>query len=155
MEQTLSIIKPDAVADNHIGEIIARFEKAGLKIIAAKMLQLTLEQAKTFYAIHAQRPFYMDLVNFMIEGPVMVMVLEGDNAVALNRTIMGATNPQDAAPGTIRKDFAESIDRNVVHGSDSLENAKKEVSFFFKASEMHSPLAVYKTGGCGGCGCHH
>lgn len=155
MEKTLSIIKPDAVADNHIGEIIARFEDAGLKITAAKMVQLTEEQAKAFYAVHAQRPFYMDLVNFMIEGPVMVMVLEGDNAVALNRKLMGATNPQEAAPGTIRKDFAESIDRNAVHGSDSLENAKKEIAFFFKTTEIHSPLSAYRGGGCGGCGCHH
>lgn len=138
LEQTLSIIKPDAVADNHIGEILARFEKAGLKIVAAKMLHLTVDQAKAFYAVHAQRPFYNDLVTFMVEGPVLVSVLEGEGAVAKNRAIMGATNPKDAAPGTIRKDFAESIDRNVVHGSDSLENAKIEVSFFFKPSEIHS-----------------
>jgi nucleoside-diphosphate kinase len=155
MEKTLSIIKPDAVADNHIGEIITRFENSGLKVTAAKMLQLTEEQAKAFYAVHAERPFYMDLVNFMIEGPVMVMVLEGDNAVALNRKLMGATNPQEAAPGTIRRDFAESIDRNVVHGSDSLENAKKEIAFFFKSTEIYSPLTVYRGGGCGSCGCHH
>ncbi len=137
-EQTLSIIKPDAVADNHIGEILARFEKAGLKIVAAKMAQLTLEQAKAFYAVHAARPFYMDLVTFMIEGPVLITVLEGPNAVAKNREIMGATNPKDAAPGTIRKDFAQSIDRNAVHGSDSLENAKKEIEFFFKPNEVRS-----------------
>ncbi len=135
-EQTLSIIKPDAVAKNQIGEILARFEKAGLKIAAAKMIHLTLEQAKAFYAVHAARPFYMDLVTFMIEGPVLITVLEGPNAVAKNREIMGATNPKDAAPGTIRKDFAESIDRNVVHGSDSLENAKNEIAFFFKPSEI-------------------
>jgi nucleoside-diphosphate kinase len=135
-EQTLSIIKPDAVAQNHIGEILTRFEKAGLKIAAAKMTQLTLEQAKAFYVIHAARPFYMDLVTFMVEGPVLITVLEGPNAVAKNREIMGATNPKDAAPGTIRKDFAESIDRNVVHGSDSLENAKNEIEFFFKPSEI-------------------
>jgi nucleoside-diphosphate kinase len=137
-EQTLSIIKPDAVADNHIGEILARFEKAGLKIVAAKMIQLTIEQAKAFYAVHAARPFYMELVTFMTEGPVFITVLEGPNAVAKNREIMGATNPKDAAPGTIRKDFAESIDRNVVHGSDSLENAKNEIEFFFRPSEIRS-----------------
>jgi nucleoside-diphosphate kinase len=137
-EQTLSIIKPDAVADNHIGEILTRFEKAGLKIIAAKMTQLTTEQAKAFYAVHAARPFYMELVTFMTEGPVFITVLEGPNAVAKNREIMGATNPKDAAPGTIRKDFAESIDRNVVHGSDSLENAKIEIEFLFKPSEIRS-----------------
>ena len=136
MEQTLSIIKPDAVASCHIGEILARFEKAGLKIVAAKMVQLTIEQAKSFYAVHAQRPFYMDLVTFMTEGPVLVTVLEGKNAVAKNREIMGATNPKDAAPGTIRKDLAESIDRNAVHGSDSLENAKKEIEFFFRRNEL-------------------
>jgi nucleoside-diphosphate kinase len=135
-EQTLSIIKPDAVAQNHIGEILTRFEKAGLKIAAAKMVQLTLEQAKAFYAIHAARSFYMDLVTFMVEGPVLITVLEGPNAIAKNREIMGATNPKDAAPGTIRKDFAESIDRNTVHGSDSLENAKNEIEFFFKPNEI-------------------
>jgi nucleoside-diphosphate kinase len=155
MEQTLSIIKPDAVCDGHIGEIIARFEKAGLKPVAMKMVQLTEEQGKAFYAVHAERPFYMDLVHFMMEGPVVVMVLEGANAVAMNRQLMGATNPADAAPGTIRKDFAESIDRNVVHGSDSKENAKKEIAFFFKANEIHSAMALYRSGGCGGCGCHH
>ena len=137
-EQTLSIIKPDAVANYKIGEILSRFEKAGLKIAAAKMVQLTLEQAKAFYAIHAARPFYNDLVAFMTEGPVLITVLEGPNAVAKNREIMGATNPQDAAPGTIRKDFAQSIDRNAVHGSDSLENAKNEIAFFFKPSEVRS-----------------
>jgi nucleoside-diphosphate kinase len=141
-EQTLSIIKPDAVADQHIGEILSRFEKAGLKIVAAKMLKLTTEQAKAFYAIHAQRSFYMELVTFMTEGPVLVTVLEGPDAVAQNRAIMGATNPKDAAPGTIRKDFAESIDRNVVHGSDSVENAKKEIEFFFRKSELCSTPQV-------------
>lgn len=135
-EQTLSIVKPDAVANNHIGEILSRFEKAGLKIVAAKMVQLTVDQAKAFYAIHAARPFYMDLVNFMVQGPVLITVLEGPNAVAKNREIMGATNPKDAAPGTIRKDFAQSIDRNAVHGSDSLENAKTEIAFFFKSNEV-------------------
>lgn len=148
IEQTLSIIKPDAVADNHIGEILARFEKAGLKVIAAKMVHLTVEQAKAFYAVHAARPFYMELVNFMVQGPVLVTVLEGPNAVAQNRAIMGATNPKDAAPGTIRKDFAESIDRNAVHGSDSLENAKNEINFFFKKNEIFSSVS------CSHCSCH-
>jgi nucleoside-diphosphate kinase len=135
-EQTLSIIKPDAVADNHIGEILSRFEKAGLKIVAAKMLQLTVEQAKAFYAVHAARPFYMDLVTFMVEGPVLITVLEGPHAVAKNRELMGATNPKDAAPDTIRKDFAQSLERNAVHGSDSLENAKTEIAFFFRSNEI-------------------
>jgi nucleoside-diphosphate kinase len=135
-EQTLSIIKPDAVADNHIGEILSRFEKAGLKIVAAKMLHLTVEQAKAFYAVHAARPFYMDLVTFMVEGPVLITVLEGPNAVAKNRELMGATNPKDAAPDTIRKDFAQSLERNAVHGSDSLENAKTEIAFFFRSNEI-------------------
>lgn len=148
MEQTLSILKPDSVANHHIGQIVARFEKEGLYVIGMKMIQLTMEQAKAFYAVHAERPFYMDLVNFMIEGPVVVMVLEGENAVAKNRTIMGATNPKDAAVGTIRKDFAESIDRNAVHGSDSLENAKKEVAFFFSSKEIFS-------NDCHHCSCHH
>jgi nucleoside-diphosphate kinase len=147
-EQTLSIIKPDAVANNQIGQILARFEKAGLKVVAAKMVQLTLDQAKAFYAVHAQRPFYMDLVTFMIEGPVLVSVLEGDNAVAKNREIMGATNPKDAAPGTIRKDFAQSIDRNAVHGSDSLENAKKEIEFFFRKNEITSSPKTHSHSCC-------
>jgi nucleoside-diphosphate kinase len=138
IEQTLSIIKPDAVSANHIGAILARFEKAGLKIIAAKMLHMTSEQAKAFYAVHAHRPFFQELVNFMIQGPVLVSVLEGENAVAKNRELMGATNPKEAAPGTIRADFAKSIDKNAVHGSDSLENAKKEVAFFFKQQEIFS-----------------
>jgi nucleoside-diphosphate kinase len=137
-EQTLSIIKPDAVVNNHIGEILSRFEKAGLKVVAAKMTQLTVEQAKAFYAVHAARSFYEELVNFMVEGPVLIAVLEGPNAVAKNREIMGATNPKDAATGTIRKDFAQSIDRNAVHGSDSLENAKNEIEFFFKPNEVRS-----------------
>lgn len=137
-EKTLSILKPDAVAENHIGEILARFEKNGLTIAAAKMLHLSTDQAKAFYAVHAARGFYMDLVNFMIEGPVLVLVLEGENAVLKNRTIMGATNPKDATPGTIRADFAQSIDRNAVHGSDSLENAAKEIAFFFKPEEIFS-----------------
>lgn len=137
-EQTLSIIKPDAVSANNIGAILSRFEKAGLKVIAAKMLHLSTEQAKAFYAVHAHRPFFQELVNFMIEGPVFVSVLEGENAVAKNRELMGATNPAEAAPGTIRADFAKSIDKNAVHGSDSVENAKNEVSFFFKNQEIFS-----------------
>ena len=137
-EQTLSIIKPDAVGDNHIGAIIARFERDGLKVVAAKMLHLTLEQAKAFYAVHAHRPFFLELVTFMIEGPVFISVLEGDNAILKNREIMGATNPKDAAVGTIRNEFAKSIDRNAIHGSDSPETAKKEISFFFKSQEIFS-----------------
>lgn len=136
IERTLSIIKPDAVAKNLIGKINSRFEDAGLKIIAAKMVQLTKEQAEGFYDIHRQRPFFNDLVTFMISGPVLVQVLEGDNAVVKNRDIMGATNPKDAAPGTIRKDFASSIDENAVHGSDSPDNAKIEIDFFFKPQEI-------------------
>ena len=137
-EQTLSIIKPDAVGDNHIVAIIARFERDGLKVVAAKMLHLTLEQAKAFYAVHAHRPFFLELVTFMIEGPVFISVLEGDNAILKNREIMGATNPKDAAVGTIRNEFAKSIDRNAIHGSDSPETAKKEISFFFKSQEIFS-----------------
>ncbi len=131
VEQTLSIIKPDAVAKNVIGEIYSRFEKNGLKIVNAKMLRLSKEQAEGFYAVHKERPFFGELVDFMISGPVMVQVLEGEHAVAKNRELMGATNPLEAALGTIRADFAESIDANAVHGSDSLENAKTEVEFFF------------------------
>jgi nucleoside-diphosphate kinase len=149
VEQTLSILKPDAVDNKNIGAIIDRFEKAGLRPIAMKMVQLTVEQAKAFYAIHAERPFYMDLVNFVTEGPVVLMVLEGTNAVAENRTLMGATNPEQAAPGTIRKDFAKSIDRNAVHGSDSLENAKTEIAFFFSPKEIFS-----RAGRCNHCNCH-
>jgi nucleoside-diphosphate kinase len=135
-EQTLSIIKPDAVESNHIGAIITRFERAGLKIVAARMMHLSKEQAQEFYAVHKARPFFGELVDFMISGPVMVMVLEGPNAVLKNREIMGATNPKDAAPGTIRADFAVSIDKNAVHGSDSAENAKIEVNFFFKKHDI-------------------
>ena len=131
IEKTLSIIKPDATKRNLTGLINAKFEKAGLRIIAQKRLQLTRSMAEKFYEIHKDRPFYNDLVNFMISGPVVVQVLEGDNAVKLNRDIMGATNPEDAEEGTIRKEFAESIEANSVHGSDSLENAQKEISFFF------------------------
>ncbi len=137
-EQTLSIIKPDAVAANHIGDILARFEAAGLKIVAAKMLFLSNEQARAFYAVHAHRPFFQELVSFMITGPVLALVLEGEDAIAKNRTLMGATNPKEAAAGTIRADFAKSIEKNAVHGSDSSETAKKEVSFFFKPHEIFS-----------------
>lgn len=131
VERTLSIIKPDAVAKNVIGQIYTRFENAGLKIVAAKMAQLTQVEAEGFYAVHKERPFFKDLVKFMISGPVMIQALEGENAVLKNRELMGATNPKDAAPGTIRADFAESIDANAVHGSDSLENAAIEIKYFF------------------------
>jgi nucleoside-diphosphate kinase len=130
-EQTLSIIKPDAVAKSVIGKIYSRFEENGLKIVQAKMAHLSKEEAEGFYAVHKERPFFNDLVTFMTSGPVMIQVLEGDNAVLKNRELMGATNPQEAAPGTIRADFAESIDANAVHGSDSLENAKIEIEYFF------------------------
>lgn len=130
-EQTLSIIKPDAVAKNVIGKIYTRFEENGLKIVQAKMALLSKEEAEGFYAVHKDRPFFNDLVAFMTSGPVMIQALEGDNAVLKNRELMGATNPQEAAPGTIRADFAESIDANAVHGSDSLENAKIEIEYFF------------------------
>ncbi len=137
MQQTISIIKPDAVAKNVIGKIYERFESAGLKIIAAKMMHLSQEQAEGFYAVHKERPFFNDLVSFMTSGPVMIQVLEGDDAVAKNRELMGATNPADADAGTIRADFADSIDANAVHGSDSLENAKIETDFFFKSDEVY------------------
>ncbi len=136
VERTLSIIKPDAVANNHIGEIYARFEKAGLRIVAAKMLHLTREEAEGFYAVHRERPFFKDLVAFMTSGPVMVQVLEGENAIAKNREIMGATNPKEAAPGTIRADFASSIDENAVHGSDAPETAAQEIAYFFSSIEI-------------------
>jgi nucleoside-diphosphate kinase len=138
MEQTLSIIKPDAVASNHIGDILARFEKAGLKIIAAKMKHLTKEEAQGFYAVHAHRPFFQELVSFMISGPVLILALEGANAIAKNRELMGATNPKEAKPGTIRADFAKSIDQNAVHGSDSAETARTEIAFFFKPHDLYS-----------------
>ena len=131
IEVTLSIIKPDAVKKNVIGEIYSRFEKAGLKIVQAQMISLTQEEAEGFYEIHKDRPFFNDLVSFMISGPVMIQVLEGDNAVSLNRELMGATNPKEADAGTIRADFADSIDANAVHGSDSLENAAIEIDYFF------------------------
>ena len=136
VENTLSIIKPDATKRNLTGLINAKFEKAGLKIIAQKRLQLTRSMAEKFYDIHKERPFFNDLVDFMISGPVVVQVLEGNNAVTLNRNIMGATNPDDAEEGTIRKEFAESIEANSVHGSDSLENAQIEISFFFANIEL-------------------
>ncbi len=136
VERTLSIIKPDAVAKNVIGEIIARFEQAGLKIAAAKLQQLSREQAEGFYAEHKERPFFPALVEFMTSGPVVVQVLEGENAIVKNRELMGATNPQEAEAGTIRADFAQSIDANAVHGSDSPESAAREVSYFFDDSEV-------------------
>ncbi len=137
MEQTLSIIKPDAVAKNVVGQILARFEAAGLRIAATKKIQLSQADAEAFYAIHAQRPFFKDLVAFMISGPVVVTVLEGENAMAKNRELMGATNPAEAEAGTIRADFAESIDANAVHGSDSIENAINEINFFFAQREIN------------------
>ena len=130
-EQTLSIIKPDAVAKNVIGEIYSRFEKAGLKIVMAQMIELSKEEAEGFYEVHKERPFFNDLVAFMVSGPVMIQVLEGENAVLTNRELMGATNPKEADAGTIRAEFADSIDANAVHGSDSLENAKIEIDYFF------------------------
>jgi len=138
IERTFSIVKPDAVAKNVIGEIYARFEKAGLKVVASKMLHLSQEKAEGFYAEHSERPFFGALVEFMTSGPVMVQVLEGENAVLANRELMGATNPQEAAEGTIRRDFAESIDANAVHGSDALESAAREIAYFFEESEIHS-----------------
>lgn len=138
VERTLSIIKPDAVAKNVIGEIYSRFEKAGLKIVEARMMQLSQAQAEEFYAVHKGRPFFNDLVKFMISGPVMVQVLEGPGAVMKNRDLMGATNPKEAAAGTIRADFADSIDANAVHGSDAAETAKEEIAFFFGKNDRHS-----------------
>ena len=136
IEQTLSIIKPDAVGKNNIGGIISYFEKGNLRVVASKMLHLSEKQAQEFYAVHKERPFYNDLVSFMTTGPVVAMVLEGENAVAKNREIMGATDPKKADAGTVRKDFATSIDENAVHGSDSAENAKVEISFFFRPNEI-------------------
>lgn len=138
IERTLSIIKPDGVSKNYIGEIYKRFEQSGLRIVAAKMVHLSEDQAQQFYAIHRERPFFKDLVKFMISGPVMVQVLEGENAVAKNRDLMGATDPKQAERGTIRADLSTSIDENTVHGSDSLENAQQEIKFFFKQDEIHS-----------------
>ena len=131
IERTFSIIKPDAVAKNVIGEIVSRFENNGLQIVALKMVHLSKEQAEGFYAVHAERPFYNDLVQFMISGPVVVQVLEGENAIAKNRELMGATNPAEAAPGTIRADFAKTVDENAVHGSDAPETAAQEIAYFF------------------------
>jgi len=136
IERTFSIVKPDAVAKNVIGEIYSRFEKSGLKIVAAKMLHLSREQAEGFYAVHKERPFFNELVEFMISGPVMVQVLEGENAIAINRAVMGATNPKQAEPGTIRADFADTIDENAVHGSDGPDTAKTEIAYFFKENEI-------------------
>jgi nucleoside-diphosphate kinase len=138
IERTLSIIKPDAVAKNVIGEIYSRFERAGLKIVAAKMTWLAKPDAEGFYAVHRERPFFRDLVEFMTSGPVMIQVLEGENAIARNRDLMGATDPRKAAPGTIRADFAQSIDANAVHGSDGSETAKTEIAYFFPTLEIHS-----------------
>jgi nucleoside-diphosphate kinase len=136
VERTFSIIKPDAVAKNAIGQILARFEGAGLKVIAARMMHLSRAQAEGFYAVHRERPFFKDLVDFMISGPVLVQVLQGENAIARNRELMGATDPKKAAKGTIRADFADSIDANAVHGSDAPETARTEIAFFFPVSEV-------------------
>jgi nucleoside-diphosphate kinase len=136
IERTLSIIKPDAVAKNVIGQIYSRFEGAGLKVIAARMTQLSRAQAEGFYAVHRERPFFKDLVDFMISGPVMIQVLEGEGAIALHRDLMGATDPKKAAPGTIRADFADSIDANAVHGSDGSDTARAEIAFFFSGIDI-------------------
>ena len=138
VERTLSIIKPDAVAKNVIGEIYSRFEKAGLHVVAARMVQLSNADAEGFYAVHKDRPFFRDLVGFMISGPVMIQVLEGDNAIAKNRELMGATDPKKAAAGTIRADFADSIDANAVHGSDATDTARDEIAYFFPALNVYS-----------------
>ena len=138
LERTLSIVKPDAVKKNAIGKILARFEAAGLRIVAARMIHLSREQAEGFYAVHRQRPFFRDLVQFMTSGPVLIQVLEGENAIAKNRELMGATDPKKAERGTIRADFADSIDANAVHGSDGAESARMEVAYFFPACEVFS-----------------
>ncbi|SRR5690606_926879 len=138
IERTLSIIKPDAVAKNVIGQIVARFEQADLKVVAARLMQLSRTDAERFYAVHKERPFFKDLVDFMVSGPVFVQVLEGENAIAKNRELMGATDPKKAEPGTIRADFADSIDANAVHGSDAPETAAVEIAFFFPESNIHS-----------------
>src|SRR5688572_30848036 len=137
IERTLSIIKPDAVAKNVIGQIYARFEAAGLKVIAARMAHLSRQEAEQFYGVHKERPFFKDLVSFMISGPVMIQVLEGEGAIAKNRDLMGATDPKKAAKGTIRADFADSIDANAVHGSDAVDTARNEIAYFFAASEVY------------------
>ena len=139
LERTLSIVKPDAVKKQAIGKILARFEAAGLRIVAARMMHLSREQAEGFYAVHRQRPFFRDLVQFMTSGPVLIQVLEGENAIAKNRELMGATDPKKAERGTIRADFADSIDANAVHGSDSPDSARMEVAYFFPACEVFSP----------------
>ena len=138
MERTLSIIKPDAVAKNCIGKILDRFETAGLKVVAARMMHLSRAEAEGFYAVHKERPFFKDLVDFMVSGPVMIQALEGEGAIAKNRDLMGATDPKKAAPGTIRADFADSIDANAVHGSDAAETAAQEIAFFFPAMAIYS-----------------
>ncbi len=138
VERTLSIIKPDAVAKNVVGQILARFEAAGLKVVAARMMQLSTADAEAFYAVHRERPFFKDLVSFMISGPVMVQVLQGENAILKNRELMGATDPKKADKGTIRADFADSIDANAVHGSDAAETAATEIAFFFPSMQIHS-----------------
>ena len=138
VERTFSIVKPDAIANNYLGDILARFEKSGLKVVAAKMMKLDEAKAGGFYAEHKERPFFGELVKFMTSGPVLVQVLEGENAVLANRELMGATNPADAAEGTLRKDFAESMGRNAVHGSDSQESAAREIAYFFGADEIFS-----------------
>lgn len=138
IERTLSIIKPDAVSKNAIGQIYSRFESSGLKVVAARMAHLSRAEAEGFYAVHKNRPFFKDLVDFMVSGPVMIQALEGENAVSKNRELMGATNPKEALPGTIRADFADSIDANAVHGSDSVENATIEIAYFFCASQVYS-----------------
>lgn len=137
VERTLSIIKPDAVAKNVIGEIYSRFEQAGLKIVAARMMHLSQSEAEGFYAVHRERPFFADLVRFMTSGPVIVQVLEGEDAISRNRELMGATNPKEAAPGTIRADFADSIDANAVHGSDGPDTARDEIAYFFDSDQIH------------------
>jgi nucleoside-diphosphate kinase len=142
VERTLSIIKPDAVKKNVIGQILARFEKAGLRIVAARMTHLSRAEAEGFYAVHRERPFFKDLVEFMISGPVMIQVLEGDNAIAKNRELMGATDPKKAAKGTIRADFADSIDANAVHGSDGPDTARKEIEYFFPKVDERKPARV-------------
>jgi nucleoside-diphosphate kinase len=138
VERTLSIIKPDAVKKNAIGQIVARFEGAGLRVVAARMMHLSRAQAEGFYAVHRERPFFRDLVDFMISGPVLVQALEGESAIAKNRELMGATDPKKAAKGTIRADFADSIDANAVHGSDAPETARTEIAYFFAAYEVHA-----------------
>jgi len=138
VERTLSIIKPDAVAKNVVGEILARFEKAGLRIVAARMIHLSRQEAEGFYAVHSARPFFKDLVEFMISGPVMVQALEGENAILKNRELMGATDPKKADKGTIRADFADSIDANAVHGSDAVETAQNEIAYFFPSLNIYS-----------------